>query len=91
MLIVTIHRKKGDRQVFIARIDATDFVPYRLRIQFAEGPIELLGRIHNKTNTIMFPMRELGPKFHIDFRTVQRSEWLVLESMSPEFITGLSF
>jgi hypothetical protein len=27
---------------------------------------------------ILFPVHEAGPKFHIDFRTAQRSEWLAL-------------
>jgi hypothetical protein len=80
------HRNKGHHSVFIAQVDAAKFVPYRLRIQFSEGPIELFGWKHPTTNTLLFPMQEIGSQFYLDFRMVQRSEWLTLLSIPPELI-----
>lgn len=85
----SFHRGKGHRDVFIAQVNVSDTEPYRLRIEFLQGPIELSGRIHRATNTMLFPMQEIGPKFHIEL--VQQSEWLALQCVPPELITYLPF
>ncbi|KAH7563664.1 hypothetical protein BM1_00711 [Bipolaris maydis] len=37
----SFHQGKGHRDIVIAQVNLTETVPYRLRIQFPEGPIEL--------------------------------------------------
>lgn len=81
------HRERGDSNVFIARIDMSGFERYCLSIQFLEGSIDIHGWRHPTKKIMLFPMQEIGRKFHIEPRFIQRSEWLALESIPPEMIT----
>jgi len=87
----TFHRNRDDTGVFIAEIDISQFATHRLRIQFLNELIELEGIIGPLTSTTMFPMTDLGNKFRIDYRIVQNTEWLALESISPELIQITDF
>jgi len=82
----TLHRNRDDTEVFIAEIDISQFAAYRLRIQFLNELIELGGIIDPLTSTMVFPMTDLGDQFRIDYRIVQNTEWLALESIPPELI-----
>lgn len=63
----------------------------RLYIHFVEGPMDLSGRTHPATSTMLLPMHGIWPKLDIDLRLVQRPEWLALLSIPPELITYLLF
>jgi hypothetical protein len=85
-----ILRGRGERNVFIAQIVPTSqFNPYCLPIQFLNDRIYMNGWIHPATKTLFFPMQEIWSKFSIEFRVIQRSEWLALTSIPQEIITHI--
>jgi len=83
----SLHRQKGERNVFIAQVATSEFEPYCLSIQFLKDRIDINGWFHPETKTLFFSMQEIGIKFSIAFRFIQRSEWLALTSIPQEIIT----
>jgi hypothetical protein len=83
------HGRRGDTDIFMARVDTADFVPYSLSLALPKGLIEICGFEHPETNTLIFPARKIGRQFGINDSWV-RSEWLAVNSIPPELITILS-
>ncbi len=86
-----LHRRMGERNVFIAQVTTSGFERCGLSIQFLNRCVELNGWLHPETETLIFPMQEIGSKFSIDFWLIQRSEWLALSSIPQELITRTFF
>lgn len=56
-------------------------------IQFLDEVVYLPAWVDLNTNTTFMAMEDIGPRLRVDFRLVQRSEWLALNWIPSSMIT----
>jgi len=71
----------------VAAIDVSGFVPYRLDMDYRCGSGSIDDIRHPTEGSLMFPMRAVGRVFSLKPGVIQRSEWLAVDFILPEFIT----
>ena len=92
MLEDALHRaddlcEDEDYDTLVAEIDVSEFVPYLPNMDHRCGSLSIDGIRHPAESSLMFPMRAVGRVFSLEPGLIQRSEWLAVDFILPDFIT----
>jgi hypothetical protein len=70
----------------MAWISTDRFERVRIVVRFLNQVVEIDAWEDIDTGTVVVPMQELQQVYHIDYKLVQRSEWLALEHVSAQIV-----